>query len=92
MELQFEFASYFSSMIGGREYLVTTNGKETTLGEAFGVLLEQYPDLEDTLRTKNVIVDGKVSAIFVVNGNLLQDEAALSDGNTIRVMAPICGG
>jgi molybdopterin converting factor small subunit len=92
MELQFEFASYFSSMMGAREYLVKMDAQEATLGQALGVLLEQYPELENTLRKKNVIINGKFSAMFVVNGNLLQDDAEPIIGNTIRVMAPICGG
>ncbi len=92
MNLRFEFASYFRKIAGTGQFTVNLEGQAADLDEAITALFVTHPDLFEVLKKKGFLRDGKLVAMFVVEGNLLQQESVLQDGAIIKVMAPICGG
>ncbi len=92
MILQFEFTSYFRKNVGPGQYTVNLLGQTINLEEAIAALSTTHKELWEVLQEKGFLKDGKLVAMFVVNGNLLQQESMLQDGAVIKVMAPICGG
>ena len=92
MILQFEFASYFGKNVGTGPFWVNLEGQAANLDQALAALFDTHLELSEGLKKKGYLKDGKLVAMYVVDGNLLQEGSLLQDGAIIKVMAPICGG
>jgi hypothetical protein len=92
MILHFEFASHFRKSTDPGPYEVILESQSANLDEAVAGLFKMQPVLAEKLARMDCLKDGKLVAMFVADGNLLQPESVVPDGATIRVLAPICGG
>ena len=66
---------------GARQVEVPVNG-ETTLGELWTILVDQYPGL----------VPMRDTLAFAINGEYAQIEDAVSAGDEVAVLPPVSGG
>ncbi|HLM78194.1 MAG TPA: MoaD/ThiS family protein [Rubrobacteraceae bacterium] len=66
---------------GARQVEVPVNG-ETTLGELWTILVDQYPGL----------VPMRDTLAFAINGEYARIEDAVSAGDEVAVLPPVSGG
>ncbi len=67
--------------VGARQVEVPVNG-ETTLGELWTILVDQYPGL----------VPMRDTLAFAINGEYARIEDAVSAGDEVAVLPPVSGG
>jgi len=92
LKVHFVFSSYFKTGSALEGIPVVVDGDMATLADALDLLFAQNTELHDKFNKMKLTIDGKLTAMYVLDGNLIQPETSLPDGGTIKVMAPICGG
>lgn len=64
---------------------------EATLEQVMAALFSQYPRYEKVFR-KHFYREGKLFALFICRGMILQSDSILKDGDLIKIVSPISGG
>jgi molybdopterin converting factor small subunit len=91
MMIHFEFASYFSQYLGEKVHSIELVQNEATLEQVLDVFFNQHPAYEDVFK-QHFYREGKMFALFVCCGNILQPDSVLKDGDRVKVVTPVSGG
>ena len=92
MMIHFEFASAFSTALGGKSFQVELAENICTLERAIQGLYQKYPHFQEVFEQKKMIKDGNLNAMFVMGNGVLRLDTFLEDGCLVRVFGPIAGG
>jgi molybdopterin converting factor small subunit len=92
MMVTFEFASFFSSVLGIQDVAILVTDTPFTLEGALAALFKEHPDYLEKLQAKNYANGDSFPAIFTNKGTLLSRDTVINENAHIRVLPPICGG
>jgi molybdopterin converting factor small subunit len=91
MMIHFEFSSYFSEYLGEKVHSIELAQNEAALELVLDAFFKQYPAHESVFK-QHFYREGKMFALFVCCGNILQPNSVLKDGDRVKVVTPVSGG
>ena len=91
MKISLILTSHFHAMLGVSEVKLTL-GSGATVADAVRIFLDENPDHRATLDVRRGFLFGELRAIYSIDGQAVDTNHILADGDELKVLKAFIGG